>query len=217
MNNFVLMPLFAMPFYISEVTISDNIKNTMVNEPWRRMASDNCDCTDDNYVLFSEKYKEIYDQVMNHIEFFTRKQLHVHESMTFEMKNSWLVRHQKGDWAPNHLHANSIISGIVYVDTTDDAGDIIFEKDKGYTNLWPIAIQVPVTERNVFNSENWTFKPKNNQIFLFPSHLMHKVTESMSDKLRYCIAFNFFPIGTLGHGQIEQIGQLELKSHGKKS
>jgi len=47
---------------------------------------------------------------------------------------------------------------------------------------------------------------------LFPSHLVHKVEKNLSDKDRYCIAFNFFIEGEFFTKE-SKIDYLKIKEH----
>jgi len=211
MDNFVIMPLFAIPFYISEIQVSEQTRTSVFETELHRMEANNGDISTNTRILHSENFIELYNQIMDHVNFFTREHLHIDPSIQFELQNSWIVKHYKDDYADRHHHSNSVLSGIVYIETDEESGEIIFQKDGSYVNLWPITVDVPVINRNVFNSKQWTFKPKNNQIFLFPSHLAHSVTKCKSNNLRYCISFNLFPKGTLGIEHVEKLGTLELK------
>ena len=205
------MPLFAIPFYAASVPVSLADKTRIKSEKYKRLAIDNGDVTENVYLLNSPSYGNLKASIEEHIEFLIREHFKVDKSIKFEIKNSWAMCHHKGDWSGRHQHSNSLLSGILYIETDKDSGDIVFEKDYSYTNLFPTAIDITVESRNVFNSKNWSFTPENDQLFIFPSHLCHSVTTSQSDNLRYCIAFNVFPVGTLGIGDHEKLSVLELK------
>ena len=50
----------------------------------------------------------------------------------------------------------------------------------------------------MWNADNWTFEVEKGDLLLFPSHLLHRVEDNMSDKDRYMIAFNYFLEGEIG-------------------
>ena len=195
MKPFEVIPLFSTPLYLSEVLVDDEIKNLIKNLKFMRMTDDNGDVSVDHYVLSNLKFKNLYDQIMMHVNRFTKDILNVTSSIDFEMKNSWAVRMSEGDYANRHYHNNCLLSGIVYVETYQNSGDIAFEKSPNYTSLFPSAVNVPMDPPNIFNSDLRDFTPKNNQIFIFPSHLLHQVTANFSGNIRYSLAFNFFPKG----------------------
>ena len=211
MLEHTLIPLFAIPFYASTVPVSLADKTRIKNEKYKRLTVNNGDITENTYLLDLPQYANLKSSIMEHVEFLIREHLKVDKSIKFEMKNSWATKHYKTDWADRHQHSNSLLSGILYIETEQDSGDVIFEKDLSYHNLFPTAVDVPFESRNVFNSKTWSFTPEPDRLFIFPSHLVHRVTPSNTDKPRYCVAFNFFPVGTLGLGAYEKLGVLELK------
>jgi uncharacterized protein (TIGR02466 family) len=144
---------------------------------------------------------------MKALDIYVREVLHVRENINFEMTNSWIVKHDKGDWGQSHIHTNCLLSGVLYLQTNDKSGAIVFNKDVTQQNLFPNAIDIEFEEWNIFNSKRWRFQPKNNQTFFFPSSVLHSIEDNESDETRYSIAFNFFPKGKLGGKEFE----LELK------
>ena len=212
MNEFVLMPLFAMPLYFSKVDLTKEDITLVKSIKYKRLTSNNGDVSEDMYLLDDVRFKSIRERIEQHVNRHVYGNLKVDNTIKFEITNSWVMRHHKNDWAPKHQHSNSILSGILYIETEEGSGDLIFDKDYSYVNLFPPAVDVPVSERNVFNSKTWTFYPEPGHIYIFPSHLMHYVTESKSENLRYCLPFNLYPVGTLGNEHTEKMGILELKS-----
>ena len=207
----VLMPMFAVPIYTSNIEVTDEIVTLAQTQEYKRLDIDNGHVSVDQHILDNKDFEKINQEIKKHVSFFTKDLLHTESYINFEIQNSWLMKHKKGDWSHPHIHVNSILSGIFYIQTDEESGDLIFERDHNYVNLFPPAIQVPVSERNVFNSKEWTLRPNKGNIYIFPSNLAHKVTISKSENLRYCLAFNIFPKGTLGLDNEEQLSVLSLK------
>ena len=72
---------------------------------------------------------------MTHAQHFIHDVLDVSQEAKFEMTNSWSSKHIKGDESGPHNHANSMLSGILYLQTDDKSGDVLFHKDKNHTNI----------------------------------------------------------------------------------
>ena len=140
---------------------------------------------------------------MYRLKLFTHDFLHITPDIEFEMTNSWVVKHDKGDWGQAHIHTNCLLSGVVYLQTDDKSGKIVFRKETNYSNLFPTGVDVDFTTWNVFNARMWSFQPHDNEMFLFPSTLLHSVDKNESDLERYSVAFNFFPRGKLGTKEFE--------------
>ena len=67
MKPFEVIPLFPTPLYLSEVSVDDEVKNLVKNLKFMRMTDDNGDVSVDHYVLSNLKFKNLYDQIMMHV------------------------------------------------------------------------------------------------------------------------------------------------------
>ena len=211
MKPFELLPLFSIPVYISSVDIDDDTVTLVENIEFKRLDINNGDRSKDTYILNSEGFKNLQSSIMSHVERLVREVFFVEKYINFEMKNSWIMRHTAGDYAGGHFHPNSMLSGILYIKTDNQSGDLIFKKVPNHLTIFSGNLDLPVSEHSIFNSSTWRITPKNNQLIIFPSHLVHEVTKCISNNIRYCIAFNLFPTGTLGLADVEPINILELK------
>jgi uncharacterized protein (TIGR02466 family) len=208
MKEYTVVPLFSSPIFNTDIEpIPQEITEYLINVPFERMFVGNGWYSENKYVLNDPKVDWLKDQVMKALDIYVREVLHVRENINFEMTNSWIVKHDKGDWGQSHIHTNCLLSGVLYLQTNDKSGAIVFNKDVTQQNLFPNAIDIEFEEWNIFNSKRWRFQPNNNQIFFFPSSVLHSIEDNESDETRYSIAFNFFPKGKLGGKEFE----LELK------
>jgi uncharacterized protein (TIGR02466 family) len=208
MKEYTVVPLFSSPIFNTDIEpIPQEITEYLMNVPFERMFVGNGWYSENKYVLNDPKVDWLKDQVMKALDIYVREVLHVRENINFEMTNSWIVKHDKGDWGQSHIHTNCLLSGVLYLQTNDKSGAIVFNKDVTQQNLFPNAIDIEFEEWNIFNSKRWRFQPKNNQTFFFPSSVLHSIEDNESDETRYSIAFNFFPKGKLGGKEFE----LELK------
>ena len=205
------MPLFSIPLYVSNIDITKEMKEITKSIEYKRINVDNGDLSINPRILDDPIFNKIKIEILKHIDCFINETLKVSTHITFNIQNSWVMRHKKNDYSQPHIHINSLLSGILYIDVDDKSGDLVFQKENNYPNLFPPAINVPVKERNIFNSKSWSFTPTVGQIFIFPSTLSHSVNNSMSDNFRYCIAFNLFPTGSFGIEEPEPLSILNLK------
>ena len=207
MTQSKLFKLFPMPLYTNMIEISDDQKQVIFNMDFERMPPDNGDVTVNRYVLNDKRLEPLLDKIYKELEEYAYERLGVSREVEFYMTNSWSIRHNKGDWAQEHDHKNSLISGVVYLKADENSGLIHFLKPQWLQNIFPQVFMVPYSNQNETSASTWSFLPQTNQIILFPSNLPHSVDVSKSDDERYVLAFNFFMRGKLG--QLE--AQLELK------
>lgn len=103
---------------------------------------------------------------------------------------SWTNYTEPGEFHHKHEHPNSIVSGVFYIQTSQDK--IMFFRDK-YSQ-----ILFKPSEWNSFNSETWWVEAKPNHVLFFPSSLAHSVPKTESSKTRISLAFNTFVRGKFG-------------------
>jgi uncharacterized protein (TIGR02466 family) len=207
-KEYNVVPLFSSPVFNTDIEpIPENVLKFMSEIPYERMFIGNGWYSYDKYVLNKSELSWLKTQIMDALNIYVRNVLCVTDNITFEMTNSWVVKHDKGDWGQSHIHTNCVLSGVVYLDVDEKSGDIVFNRDTIQQNLFPNAIDIEFSEWNVFNSRKWRFQPHNNQVFFFPSSLLHSIEPNESENIRTSLAFNFFPKGKLGAKEFE----LELK------
>jgi uncharacterized protein (TIGR02466 family) len=111
----------------------------------------------------------------------------------FEITTSWLTVSKKNEQSPFHNHNNCMYSGVFYLQTDENSGDIVFENfDHGRFFL-------EVEEHNMLNSLRWSITPVNGMFLIFPSEVYHKIAKNKSNKTRYSLAVNFIPVGLIGN------------------
>jgi len=89
-------------------------------------------------------------------------------------------------------------SGVLYLEVNETSGDLVFHRDIYSLIPFPPALDFDVDTFNIYNCKSWSYKPKVNDICLFPSPVMHSADANDSDQERWCLAFNVFARGTFG-------------------
>ncbi len=112
----------------------------------------------------------------------------------FEITTSWVAKSKPGNKSHWHNHNNCFYSGIYYVDTHKNCGNLRFSSFQNKRN------NIVVSEQNILNSDDFYIEPSDNKIVLFPAEMFHGVDRNKSEKDRYSIAFNVVPIGVIGKG-----------------
>lgn len=107
---------------------------------------------------------------------------------------SWLTIGGPGSITAEHLHINSLYSGVIYLKSIPGSGDLYFLAGDSANYSTTTIKPIPVKE-NIFNSSVWEVTPNTGDIFVFPSHLRHGVTENISGESRCALAFNYFVEG----------------------
>jgi uncharacterized protein (TIGR02466 family) len=114
------------------------------------------------------------------------------EALPWRIKEMWLnVMHSGGQQAV-HNHANSFVSGVLYLSACDPASNTAFIRSLGgrdyvFSNANPRSTTGP------FNAERWIGPtPAAGDLLLFPSYLLHEVPVNRG-ATRSTLAFNAMP------------------------
>jgi len=205
-----IIQLFPISVYTGDIVINEDDKKNILEENYERMFSGNGDYTKNKYLLHDTKYKNLKEKINNHLDVYTKKYLNVKKHIKFYMQNSWAVRHQSDDWGQSHIHANSLLSGVYYIQTKKNSGDICFHKPMGYTNIFHSSTNVPFEKFDNHNCDVYNITPEDGKILLFPSHLYHSINNNISDITRYSVSFNFHVDAEL-FSEASKIDYLKLK------
>jgi hypothetical protein len=107
-----------------------------------------------------------------------------------EITMMWATIYPKGAHVPEHIHNNSLFSGVFYAKTSPFCGNLIF-KDPAYvgktmaSKLNPGFPSIPVVHEQ---------EVENGLTILFPSWLPHSTQSNGSDEDRIIVSFNLnFP------------------------
>ena len=90
--------------------------------------------------------------------------LNVEEQTKIYTTQAWANFNKKNERHHSHFHSNSIVSGVLYVQT--DGVKIHFERGD---ELWPL--QLRYKKFDYLNAENWWVNSVTGKILLFPSKL----------------------------------------------
>ena len=203
-----VLGLFPIPLFLDEIIVSDEIREYVKTIPYTDKANGHVSV--DSYILNNDIFKNLRKELLDKFNEYTNEVLNVNnDDIRFELNNSWIFRMDPGDHGAQHQHANSLITGVLYLETHENCGNIVFHKN--YENLFPELIQIDFKNYNMFNSKTWFMKPSNNMIMFFPSNLPHRVERNESNKSRYSLAFNFFPKGKFGFNTRYGLDKLTLE------
>ena len=152
----------------------------------------------DKKVLHLPEFKGVHDVVMKEVDVYAHELCGVSRNVQFYVTNSWINIHTRGQAAGQHIHGNSLISGVLYLQVNETSGDLVFHRDIYSLIPFPPALDFDVEKFNIYNCKSWSYNPKVNDICLFPSSVMHSADPNHSDEERWCLAFNVFARGTFG-------------------
>ena len=189
-----LLQLFAIPLLI--VPYAEPIDEELAylkTLSYRRQQDNGNFRSDDSYLLRHEKLKNIKNFLGESVNKFTTNVLNSKQRLI--ITQCWANRNPKGSRHHEHVHPNSIISGVMYFQINEKLPPIQFSK----TNQDGIKLD-PIKYNNL-TAESFMLPCKPGELILFPSSLKHSVPINQSDEDRISISFNTFSIDALGSEQ----------------
>ena len=185
-----IIPLFSSPLYTNYIEydrdkISKFIKNIEYREVFRREElNDKLGfLTVDKHILDNEVFFDLKKSILNEIENFLHRSLIINKP--YQIYQSWITKTPPDCKSNYHTHT-SVFSGVFYLDTPENSGDIMF-KDF-YTKH--IFDEDEFLHGNYLNAQNWHIEPKDGLLIMFPSHVHHKISTNLSNEDRYSLAFD---------------------------
>ena len=149
--------------------------------------------SDDSYLLRNEEFKDIKNFLKECIDRFTTNVLNTKQRLV--ITQCWANRNPKGSKHHEHVHPNSIVSGVMYFQINEKLPPIAFSKDR------QDGMKLDPEKYNHMNSESFMLPCKPGELILFPSSLRHSVPINMSEEDRISVSFNTFCIDAIGSEQ----------------
>ena len=149
--------------------------------------------SDDFYLLKNEEFKNIKNFLTESVDKFTKNVLQSKQRLV--ITQCWANRNPTGSKHHEHVHPNSIISGVMYFQMNEQTPPIQFAKSN------QDAMKLDPEKYNHMNAETFLLPCKAGELIMFPSSLRHSVPINQSQEDRISVSFNTFCIDALGSEQ----------------
>jgi uncharacterized protein (TIGR02466 family) len=127
------------------------------------------------------------------------------ERIGWLLKEMWVNVLDTGGHQAMHNHANSFISGVVYLTPTHPGSQTVFMKSPGGTDFLFRNDHAGMTPSE-FNADKWISPaPQPGDLVLFPSYLMHAVPPNPGER-RITLSFNAIPSRLDSWGYVIRFG-----------
>ncbi len=186
MNTISLFAKHIGIFYLDIDTkkISDIIKKEKYHINHEYLQSEQ---SQSNEILNKPELFELKKQILNC--FYQYKTEIYKIANDFIIPSSWIAKFKPKTSGKSHAHSNCMFSAVYYF---EESSSIVFNNHQ-LNNLF-----CNPTEWNVNNCNYFEIKPKKNKLVIFPSDVFHEIKPNLTNKTRYSIACNFFPVGKVG-------------------
>jgi uncharacterized protein (TIGR02466 family) len=127
------------------------------------------------------------------------------ERLPWSLKEMWVNVLDTGGRQAMHNHANSFISGVVYLTPTHPGSQTVFMKSPGGSEFMFRNDHQGMTP-NEFSADKWISPaPAPGDMVLFPSYLMHAVPPNQGER-RITLSFNAIPAQLNSWGYVIRFG-----------
>jgi hypothetical protein len=142
------------------------------------------------FLLDEPELASIREFIEAYLKFYVHSVLECTDELV--ITQAWSNICEKGKKHHEHVHPNSIVSGVFYFQINENLPPIEFRNPN--THSFTLDIQ----KQNNFNSATFLLPLTSGELILFPSNLSHSVPENKSDLPRISLAFNTFAKNSLG-------------------
>jgi uncharacterized protein (TIGR02466 family) len=148
----------------------------------------------DTYILNKPELSDLRVFIQQNLNDFFDSAYKPSGDLELYITQSWVNYTRPKEFHHRHNHANSIISGVFYIDVDNQHDKIYFHRDMANRQ-----IDIEAREYHQFNCLTWFVPIENNMLVLFPSIMTHSVEQTLNNvKTRSSLAFNTFVRGFIG-------------------
>lgn len=187
MRNIEVYPLFSCPVMHSQLDITSlDLSNIQWGNNYTNKISSN------QTVLELPEFAELKKLCQQALEEYFYGVMSVSKDTEIYITESWFNMTEDGEVHHRHWHPNSVVSGVVFLQTDIDQGGEIMLITSKYEQL-----EFEVVEPNIYNSKSWSLPPLPGTALLFPSSAEHLVEPYRGKTPRISLAFNSFVKGDI--------------------
>jgi len=198
-----LLTVFPTPvqIYKYENNIEKELKHIESLE-WKSQAANGNFRSADSYLTKHEQLKDIVSFLKECIDDYCNTIINSEQRLV--ITQLWGNKNPKGSKHHEHVHPNSIISGVFYLRQDPKLPPIQFSKSNQY------AMKLDPKKYNSYNAETFLLPCVAGELILFPSNLRHGVPVNMGEEERISLSFNTFSVDALGSE--DSLTHLDIRS-----
>ena len=198
-----VVTLFPTTLYKNNIIddFTEDCIDNLRGEEYIRTPADNGWITKKQDFHNDNKYADLFSAIDFHVNYFAKQILKIKDDIDLVCMSSWVTMNSGSDYAQDHIHASSMISGVLYLDAPPGSAPINFHGDLYKKNTFGTFFPIQYSEYNQFNSNTYRVDVESGIIVLFPSNLRHSVRPNSDSSIkRYAMSFDYIPVGVLNAG-----------------
>ena len=186
-----LLQIFPTPVLITkyEGDLSKELKY-VDHLPYKEQKSNANFKSKDTYLMEIEELKSIKDFFYESLNKYTKNISQSEQRLV--ITQCWANKNPPGSKHHEHVHPNSILSGVFYLKQDKTLPPIQFNQSIHH------VMKLDPKKYNNLNSETFLLPCVDGELLLFPSNLKHSVPTNLGKEARISLSFNTFSVDTLG-------------------
>ena len=157
---------------------------------WKQQVANANFKTKDSYLTKHEQLKDLTSFFKECIDDYCNTIINSEQRLV--ITQLWGNKNPKGSKHHEHVHPNSILSGVFYLRQDPKLPPIQFSKSNQE------SMKLDPRKYNTYNAETFLLPCTSGELILFPSNLRHSVPVNMGEEERISLSFNTFSIDALG-------------------
>jgi|TARA_B100000131_G_scaffold162261_1_gene156935 uncharacterized protein (TIGR02466 family) len=191
--DYNVTPIFPTCIHTLRIKNFDEYKDKLIEETYQEREENsigrqvsNCGGWQSKMIFITEcKSETLKKIIIDSLSTFKPIKPNVH--MVVE---GWKNINEPGNFNTKHYHPRSTLSGVLWIKTPDNSGDILFESPHEFNRFNELDCYTDEfkNETNFYNT--YRFSPKEGKMLIFPSDLQHQVNPNKSKEDRISYSFN---------------------------
>lgn len=156
------------------------------------------------YVLDADEMIDIRKALQSALDSYFKEVFNSSNKLSLKITQSWLTLTGNGESHHEHIHPNSVASGVLYVNLGESDGINFYRNED---SQWYEFLR---EEETYYSAKSFFIACKVGDIVIFPSNLRHGVKQNPSQVERISLAFNTFFEGELGRDEFSNALTIKL-------
>ena len=197
MGEFVAHNIWSVPIYQNLISVKTEWTKFCEVAECKRTNDNNGWISTNFNILDATELQDLKIQILDNVGVYLNHHLEIKNKM--RLTTSWITKHDKGDQAQIHSHQNSIISGVYYLKTAENCGDLYFNRGIGRESFLSETFHFDRIRETTINGNRHRIEVNEGMLLLFPSTVKHGTAVMRTDNFqRIAISFNMFLHGSIG-------------------
>ena len=161
--------------YVYKMREKDPVGHTISNRRGWQSSCFSLENEDDILQNFLTNCLSEFPPIEKYIKLFVSAWININPPEAFNLK---------------HNHPTSDLSGVLWIKSQKNCGNIIFESPRSFATHQEIDSYTEDFKKNNNYFHSYSFNPRAGRMLVFPSHLDHHVDFNQSQEDRISISFN---------------------------